>query len=82
MTTSAIMILNRLRSSRLPFLPTAQQVVSSTGAFNALPHRITLGLTKVFAITVPTVYIGAELARISATFLEDWNIFVPDDDDD
>jgi hypothetical protein len=36
----------------------------------------------VTAITVPTIYIGAELARISATFLEDWNIFVPDDDDD
>ena len=82
MTTSAIMILNRLRSSRLAYLPTAQQVVSSSGAFNSLPHRISLGITKIVAITVPTVYIGAELARISATFLEDWNIFVPDDDDD
>ena len=82
MTTSAIMILKRLRSSRLPFLPTAQQVVTSTGAFNSLPHRMSLGLTKVCAITIPTVYIGAEMARISATFLEDWNIFVPDDDED
>ena len=82
MTTSAIMILHRLRSSRLAYLPTAQQVVSSSGAFNSLPHRISLGITKIVAITVPTVYIGAELARISATFLEDWNIFVPDDDDD
>ena len=82
MTTSAITILHRLRSSRLPFLPTAQQVVSSTGAFNSLPHRISLGLTKICAITIPTVYIGAELARISATFLEDWNIFAPEDDDD
>ena len=82
MTTSAIMILHRLRSSRLPFLPTAQQVVSSSGAFRSLPHRISLGLTKVVALTIPTVYIGAEMGRISASLLEDWNIFVPDDDDD
>ena len=82
MSSSAVMILHRLRSSRLPFLPTAQQVVSSTGAFSSFPHQMSLGLIKVCAVTVPTVYIGAELARISATFLEDWNIFVPDDDDD
>ena len=82
MSTSAVMILHRLRSSRLPYLPTAQQVVSSSGAFNSFPRQMSLGLIKVCAITVPTVYIGAELARISATFLEDWNIFAPDDDDD
>lgn len=82
MTTSAQLILHRLRSSRLPFLPTARQVVSSTGAFNAFPHQMSLGLVKVFALSVPTILIGSEMGRISAAFLEDWNIFVPDDDDD
>ena len=82
MTTSAQMILHRLRTSRLPSLPTAKQVVSSTGAFKPFPERMSLGLLKVIALSIPTTIIGAELGRLSASFLEDWNIFVPDEDDD
>lgn len=76
------MILSRLRSSRPPNLPTAQQVVSASGAFQSFPRQMSLGLMKIFAISAPTIYVGAELGRISATFLEDWNIFVPEDDED
>lgn len=82
MATSAQIILHRLRSSRIPLQPTAKQVVSSNGAFNAFPEQVSLGLFKIFAVSIPTIVIGAEMARVSAAFLEDWNIFVPEEDDD
>ena len=46
------------------------------------PAKVKLGMTKVFAIVVPFTYLGALVSKRGAEFLEEWNIFVPEDDDD
>ena len=46
------------------------------------PSQVRLGLIKVFAVVVPFVYVGAVMSKYGAEFLEEWNIFVPEDDDD
>jgi hypothetical protein len=40
------------------------------------------GVMKIFACAVPGIYLGASIAREGAAFLEENDIFVPDDDDD
>ena len=52
------------------------------GAFMPKPDVQKLGLAKVFACAIPGIYIGATVAREGAAFLEENDIFVPDDDDD
>jgi len=62
---------------------TARTVVTTeTGAFLPKPEVQRLGLVKVFACAIPGIYIGATVAREGAAFLEENDIFVPDDDDD
>ena len=46
------------------------------------PSQVPLGLIKVLAITIPFIYGGAMISKRGAQFLEEWNIFVPDDEDD
>ena len=46
------------------------------------PEVQRLGIVKVFACAIPGIYIGATVAREGAAFLEENDIFVPDDDDD
>ena len=46
------------------------------------PPKVKLGFAKVCAVIVPFVYIGAIISKNGAEFLEEWNIFVPEDDDD
>lgn len=40
------------------------------------------GIAKVLAISAPFIYIGASTAKAFALYLEDFDLFVPDDDDD
>ncbi len=40
------------------------------------------GIIKVVAIAAPFTYVGAFLAKSFAAYLEDFDLFVPDDDDD
>lgn len=62
---------------------TARTVVTTeTGAYMPKPEVQKLGLAKVFACAIPGIYIGATVAREGAAFLEENDIFVPDDDDD
>jgi len=57
-------------------------VTNETGAFLPKPEVQRLGIMKVFACAIPGIYIGATVAREGAAFLEENDIFVPDDDDD
>lgn len=57
-------------------------VTTETGAFLPKPEVQRLGLAKVLACAIPGIYIGATVAREGAAFLEENDIFVPDDDDD
>ena len=40
------------------------------------------GIIKVISVSAPFIYIGAYLAASFASYLEDFDLFVPDDDDD
>jgi len=60
----------------------ARNVTTETGAFLPPPEVQRLGIAKVFACAIPGIYIGATVAREGAAFLEENDIFVPDDDDD
>ena len=46
------------------------------------PSQVKLGLVKVFAVVIPFLYLGAVVSKHGAEFLEEWDIFVPEDDDD
>lgn len=46
------------------------------------PERVRFGLTKLFLVVTPFVYIGGMISMYGASFLEDHDIFVPEDDDD
>ena len=40
------------------------------------------GLFKVSAVLVPSIWAGAALSRRAAAYLEENDIFIPEDDDD
>ncbi|ENN72088.1 essential MCU regulator, mitochondrial [Dendroctonus ponderosae] len=48
----------------------------------AEPHRTPFGLLKVVFTVVPGLLIGAGISKNIANFLEENELFVPDDDDD
>jgi len=76
-------MLNVIKTKTTMTAQTARTVVTTeTGAFLPKPEVQRLGIVKVFACAIPGIYIGATVAREGAAFLEENDIFVPDDDDD
>jgi len=65
-----------------PNTKSAYRKLSSTEAIPAFPVRNTLGLTKLVAVVSPFIYFGGMVSMHGAAFLEDYDIFVPEDDDD
>ena len=55
---------------------------TETGAYLPPPIRSPLGLSKITVFLGVGVWAGAQLAKGGAAFLEENDIFVPDDDDD
>ena len=53
-----------------------------SGAFLAKPQKLFLGVTKFFVVVSPCVYIGGMISMTGASLLEDYDIFVPEDEDD
>jgi hypothetical protein len=41
-----------------------------------------LGILKVLTVSAPFIYVGAFIAKSFAAYLEDFDLFVPDDDDE
>lgn len=63
--------------------PHARSNISTpTGAIPPKPAREFLGITKLVIITIPFLYLGGMISMHGASFLEDYDIFVPEDDDD
>ena len=54
----------------------------NTSTIQSKPYEFRLGIIPALAISVPCTYIGAMLAKHGAEFLEEWNIFTPEDDED
>ena len=46
------------------------------------PYNSALGLFAVIFAVVPCVYVGGKLTKNLAGFLEEWNIFCYDEDDE
>ena len=58
----------------------------STAAIGKIPSKPidhqSFGLIKVVSVSAPFIYIGSFIAASFAAYLEDLDLFVPDDDDD
>jgi len=62
--------------------PVRTAITSESGALLPGPQVNRLGVVKVFGFAIPGIYLGATFAQKGAEFLEENDIFVPDDDDD
>ncbi|OWF39375.1 Essential MCU regulator, mitochondrial [Mizuhopecten yessoensis] len=57
-------------------------VCSESGSVLPEPHVDRLGVLKVLVVVMPFLYMGATIGKEGAAFMEENDIFVPDDDDD
>lgn len=54
---------------------------TSSGAILSKPEKMRFGLVKVTCVVVPFLYVGGIISREGAAWLEENDIFSPDDDD-
>jgi len=57
-------------------------VYSESGALLERPQRVPFGLLKVLTVVGISVFIGGTISKNGAEFLEEHDLFVPDEDDD
>lgn len=65
-------------------VPRRTAVTTESGSILPRPHRPynNVGLVMVAIWAPPFIYSGAMMAKFFASWMEEMNIFVPDDDDD
>jgi len=69
-------------NARIQLVPKRNVVYTESGGVIEQPEQVKFGLVKVFAVSIPFLWAGATLSKNGAAFLEENDIFVPDDDDD
>ena len=57
-------------------------VYSENGGILPMPEKVAWGLPKVLLVVGASVYVGGTISKNGAAFLEEHDIFVPDEDDD
>ncbi|KAK7161183.1 hypothetical protein R3I94_003999 [Phoxinus phoxinus] len=57
-------------------------VSSTTGRVLPKPDKVPFGMTRMFIVVIPFLYVGNLISKNFAALLEEHEIFVPDDDDD
>lgn len=57
-------------------------VYSDSGAILPKPERVPLGLPKVLLVVGVSVFVGGTISKNGAEFLEEHELFIPDEDDD
>ncbi|XP_026105152.1 essential MCU regulator, mitochondrial-like [Carassius auratus] len=57
-------------------------VSTTTGGVLPKPVKVPFGLTRMFIVVIPFLYVGNLISKNFAALLEEHEIFVPDDDDD
>lgn len=72
----------RLSSSGGLYVPSRKAVCTDTGAMLHKPETTRFAIVKAMSTVVPFLYLGATVSKKGAAFLEENDIFVPDDDDD
>jgi len=60
----------------------ADGVYHRSGALRSCPEQMKFGTIKVLGFVIPFLYAGAMVSKKAAAFLEENDIFVPDDYDD
>merc|ERR1711976_517748 len=65
-----------------PVVPKRTAVYTETGAILEKPEVVKFGVARLLVVTTPFLVSGALISKSVATFLEENDIFVPDDDDD
>lgn len=63
-------------------VPFRNAVTTETGAVLPNPKKVPFGLLRVLLTVLPGLYLGATISKEAAAFLEENDIFVPEDDDD
>ncbi|KAH8355001.1 hypothetical protein KR093_003752 [Drosophila rubida] len=53
-----------------------------SGALKPKPGEMPFGLLAILCAVVPGLFVGASISKKVANFLEENDLFVPDDDDD
>lgn len=76
-TTRPAQMLHRQGSSLMRHSSTCSQ----TGAVLSKPEKTRFGLIKVTCVVVPFIYVGGIISREGAAWLEENDIFSPEDDD-
>ncbi|KAH8037298.1 hypothetical protein HPB51_009853 [Rhipicephalus microplus] len=83
---SSLRLQCRVPSLRAKSEPTVRQIrhrmCYNSGAIMPEPETSKTGLLWVLLSVLPGLYIGATISKEGAAFLEENDIFVPDDDDD
>ena len=68
---------------RVPRVNSVRTVVySESGAILERPERVSYGLLKVLVVVGVSVVLGGTISKNGADFLEEHDLFVPDEDDD
>lgn len=57
------------------------QLTTESGAVPKKPQTMSFGVIKVVLLSIPFIYVGAVMSREGAAWLEENEIFSPEDDD-
>lgn len=60
----------------------AKGLSNSASHIPPAPVKTSFGLGKTFAVAIPGILVGSTMAKNGAAWLEENEIFIPDDDDD
>lgn len=77
-----LQIAENISRYRLTSQPVRLITTSDTGAVLQRPEQVRFGLIKVALVVTPFLFGGATISREFAAWLEEHELFVPDDDDD
>lgn len=82
-TTTFIRILHQTLTKRVTSIPTRGIVTNESGGMLSAPEKKGIrGIAGVFLAVGTGITIGSALSRDIANFLEENDLFVPEDDDD
>ncbi|GAB0091482.1 Essential MCU regulator, mitochondrial [Sergentomyia squamirostris] len=69
-------------SARLEMSTVRYKTYFRSGAIKPLPDSVNYGLVGIFCTVIPGLLIGAAISKNVANFLEENELFVPDDEED
>lgn len=74
-------LLRRLPSAQPP-QPYRSKTYYRSGAIKPMPKVLPFGILALLASVLPGLFVGAAISKSVANFLEENDLFVPEDDDD